>query len=136
MADGRIERWHVAEGQSVAVGDVLAEIATSSATMEIEAKAEGRVERILVPAGTAGIKVNTPIAILLDDAEGAPSSGSMLGAANFLMSSRGDCRRCKPRTICRATAKRCGMRLPQRCAAMHRFSFWAPTWRRTGARKR
>ena len=88
MADGRIERWHVAEGQSVAVGDVLAEIATSSATMEIEAKAEGRVERILVPAGTAGIKVNTPIAILLDDAEGAPSSGSMLGAANFLMPAR------------------------------------------------
>ncbi len=87
MADGRIERWHVAEGQSVAVGDVLAEIATSSATMEIEAKAEGRVERILVPAGTAGIKVNTPIAILLDEAEGASSSGSMLGAANFLMAS-------------------------------------------------
>ena len=87
MADGRIERWHVAEGQSVAAGDVLAEIATSSATMEIEAKAEGRVERILIPAGTAGIKVNTPIAILLDEAEGVPSSGSMLGAASFLMSS-------------------------------------------------
>jgi pyruvate dehydrogenase E1 component beta subunit len=85
MADGRIERWHVAEGQSVAAGDVLAEIATSSATMEIEAKAEGRVERILVPAGTAGVKVNTPIAILLDEAEGAPSSAAALGVASFLM---------------------------------------------------
>jgi pyruvate/2-oxoglutarate dehydrogenase complex dihydrolipoamide acyltransferase (E2) component len=85
MADGRIERWHVAEGQSVAAGDVLAEIATASATMEIEAKAEGRIERILVPAGTAGVKVNTPIAILLDEAQGAPSSGPTLAAANFFM---------------------------------------------------
>ncbi len=79
MADGRIERWHVSEGQVVAAGDVLAEIATSTATMEIEAKAEGRVERILVPAGTAGIKVNTPIAILLDEPEEGsrvPSSAS------------------------------------------------------------
>lgn len=79
MSHGRIERWHVSEGQSVAAGDVLAEIATSSATMEIEAKAEGRIECILVPAGTAGVKVNTPIAILLDKAAGeahaAPSAG-------------------------------------------------------------
>ena len=136
MADGRIERWHVAEGQSVAVGDVLAEIATSSATMEIEAKAEGRVERILVPAGTAGIKVNTPIAILLDEAEGAPSSGIDAWRCQFPHVIAGACRRFNPRTSCRAIAKRCGMRLPMRCAVMHRFSFWAPTWRRTGARKR
>jgi pyruvate dehydrogenase E1 component beta subunit len=85
MADGRIERWHVAEGQSVAAGDVLAEIATASATMEIEAKAEGRIERILVPAGTAGVKVNTPIAILLDEAQGASSPGSTHAAPNFFM---------------------------------------------------
>ena len=64
MTDGRIARWHVSEGQHVAAGDVLVEIATSTATLEIEASSEGRVERILVPAGTEGVKVNTPIAIL------------------------------------------------------------------------
>lgn len=64
MTDGKIARWHVSEGQSVAAGDVLVEIATSSATLEIEAASGGRVERILVPAGTEGVKVNTPIAIL------------------------------------------------------------------------
>ena len=61
MKDGRIARWHVSEGQSVAAGDVLAEIASGSATVEIEADCEGLVEKILVPAGTAGVKINTPI---------------------------------------------------------------------------
>lgn len=64
MTDGKIARWFVAEGQDVAAGDVLVEIATASATLEIEASSEGRVERILVPAGTEGVKVNTPIAII------------------------------------------------------------------------
>ncbi|HKZ95598.1 MAG TPA: pyruvate dehydrogenase complex E1 component subunit beta [Hyphomicrobiaceae bacterium] len=64
MTDGRIAKWHVREGQTVAAGDVIAEIADASATMEIEAADAGRVERILVPAGTAGVKVNTPIAVI------------------------------------------------------------------------
>jgi pyruvate dehydrogenase E1 component beta subunit len=85
MADGRIERWHVSEGQIVAAGDVLAEIATSTATMEIEAKAEGRVERILVPAGTAGVKVNTPIAILLDETEAGARALSSASPIAFFM---------------------------------------------------
>lgn len=68
MVHGKISRWHVAEGQAVAAGDVLVEIATSTATLEIEAEDEGRVERILVPAGTEGVKVNTPIAVVLADA--------------------------------------------------------------------
>jgi pyruvate dehydrogenase E1 component beta subunit len=71
MTDGRIARWHVAEGQAVAAGDVLVEIATTTATLEIEASGGGRVERILVPAGTEGVKVNTPIAILFGEAGGA-----------------------------------------------------------------
>jgi pyruvate dehydrogenase E1 component beta subunit len=66
MTDGKISRWHVAEGQAVAAGDLLVEIATTTATVEIEAEDEGRVERILFPAGTEGVKVNTPIAILLE----------------------------------------------------------------------
>lgn len=65
MTDGKISRWHVAEGQAVAAGDLIVEVATPTATLEIEAASEGHVERILVPAGTEGVKVNTPIAILL-----------------------------------------------------------------------
>jgi pyruvate dehydrogenase E1 component beta subunit len=68
MTDGKISRWHVSEGQSVAAGDLLAEVATPTATFEIEADNEGHVERILVPAGTEGVKVNTPIAILFGGA--------------------------------------------------------------------
>jgi pyruvate dehydrogenase E1 component beta subunit len=66
MADGKIQRWHVSEGQRVAAGDVIAEVATTGATLEIEAENEGCIERILVPAGTMGVKVNTPIAIFSD----------------------------------------------------------------------
>ncbi len=68
MTDGKISRWHVSEGQSVAAGDLLVEVATPTATFEIEADNEGHVERILVPAGTEGVKVNTPIAILFGGA--------------------------------------------------------------------
>jgi pyruvate dehydrogenase E1 component beta subunit len=67
MTVGKISRWHVSEGQSVAAGDLLVEVATPTATLEIEAEDEGHVERILVPAGTEGVKVNTPIAILLGE---------------------------------------------------------------------
>jgi len=74
MTDGKVARWHVAEGQSVVAGDLLVEVATSTATLEIEAEGEGRVERILVPAGTEGVKVNTPIAILFGGAR-APGHG-------------------------------------------------------------
>ena len=81
MKDGKIARWHVAEGQAVAAGDLLAEVVTSSATLEIEAENEGHVERILVPAGTEGVKVNTPIAVLLGSASDARAarSGQMFG---------------------------------------------------------
>lgn len=87
MTDGRIARWYVSEGQVVAAGDVLVEIATSTATLEIEASSEGRVERILVPAGTEGVKVNTPLAILFaggtrtrSDAPAAPLGFASLRA--------------------------------------------------------
>lgn len=77
MKDGKVSRWHVAEGQAVAPGDLLVEVATSTATLEIEAASEGRVERILVPAGTEGVEVDTPIAILF----GATSEGAGSGLA-------------------------------------------------------
>jgi pyruvate dehydrogenase E1 component beta subunit len=83
MKDGKISRWHVAEGQSVAAGDLLVEIATTTATVEIEAEDEGCVERILFPAGTEGVKVNTPIAILLNAARDVVARPSLVQPLSF-----------------------------------------------------
>lgn len=80
MTAGKISRWHVAEGQAVAAGDILVEVATPTATLEVEAENEGHVERILVPAGTEGVEVNTPIAILLGAAGGSQAYGAGFAA--------------------------------------------------------
>ena len=69
MEEGTLTKWLVAEGDEVNSGDVLAEIETDKATMEIEAVEEGVVAAILVAEGTAGVKVNAPIAVLLEDGE-------------------------------------------------------------------
>jgi pyruvate dehydrogenase E1 component beta subunit len=69
MEEGKLAKWLVAEGASVKSGDVIAEIETDKATMEVEAVDEGTVDRILVPAGTENVKVNTPIAVLRTDGE-------------------------------------------------------------------
>src|SRR3972149_5925061 len=71
MEEGKLAKWLVEEGQTVKAGDVIAEIETDKATMEVEASDEGKVSKLLVPAGTEGVKVNTPIALL--DGEGAAS---------------------------------------------------------------
>jgi pyruvate dehydrogenase E2 component (dihydrolipoamide acetyltransferase) len=72
MEEGTLAKWHVKKGDQVSSGDVIAEIETDKATMEVEAVDEGTVEDILVPEGTEGVKVNTPIARL--SGEGAPAS--------------------------------------------------------------
>jgi len=64
MEEGTLAKWLVSEGQEVKAGDVIAEIETDKATMEVEAVDEGRLEKILVPAGTENVKVNTPIALI------------------------------------------------------------------------
>jgi pyruvate dehydrogenase E1 component beta subunit len=64
MEEGTLAKWHVKKGDQVRSGDVIAEIETDKATMEVEAADEGTVEDILVPEGTEGVKVNTPIARL------------------------------------------------------------------------
>jgi pyruvate dehydrogenase E1 component beta subunit len=69
MTEGKIARWLKSEGDAVKSGQVLAEIETDKATMEVEAVDEGRLARILVPAGTEGVKVNTPIAVIAADGE-------------------------------------------------------------------
>ena len=71
MTEGSLARWHKKEGESVAAGDVLAEIETDKATMEVEAVDEGTLGRILIGEGTENVAVNTPIALLLDEGEDA-----------------------------------------------------------------
>lgn len=75
MEEGTLAKWLVEEGQEVRSGDVIAEIETDKATMEVEAIDEGTLSKILVPAGTEGVKVNTPIALIQgeDDDAGAPA---------------------------------------------------------------
>ena len=66
MEEGTLAKWLVKEGDSVSAGDILAEIETDKATMEFEAVDEGTIGKILVSEGSEGIKVNSPIAILID----------------------------------------------------------------------
>jgi len=76
MEEGTLAKWLVKEGDTVASGDLLAEIETDKATMEFEAVDEGTVGRILVAEGTEGVKVNTAIAVLLEDGESADDISS------------------------------------------------------------
>ena len=69
MTEGKLARWLKTEGDAVRAGDVIAEIETDKATMEVEAVDEGRLARILVPEGTEGVAVNTPIAVLAANGE-------------------------------------------------------------------
>ncbi len=71
MEEGVLARWLVGEGDRIAPGDVVAEIETDKATMEYEAPAAGVIARIVVPAGTAAVAVNTPIALLALEGEDA-----------------------------------------------------------------
>src|SRR5262245_37020578 len=74
MEEGKLAKWLVAEGQDIRPGDVIAEIETDKATMEVEAVDEGKVSKLLVAEGTEGVKVNTPIALL--DGGAAPAAKS------------------------------------------------------------
>lgn len=76
MTEGKIARWLKKEGDTVNNGDVLAEIETDKATMEVEAIEDGIFGRILVPEGTEGVAVNTPIAIMVEEGEAVPDSAA------------------------------------------------------------
>ncbi|WP_332060409.1 pyruvate dehydrogenase complex dihydrolipoamide acetyltransferase [Bartonella sp. CB74] len=69
MEEGNLSKWNVKEGDKVSSGDVIAEIETDKATMEVEAVDEGTVAKIVVPAGTQGVKVNTLIVVLAEEGE-------------------------------------------------------------------
>ena len=74
MTEGNLTRWLKKEGDAVKSGDIIAEIETDKATMEFEAVDEGKLGKILVPEGTEGVAVNTPIAVLLEDGEDAAAA--------------------------------------------------------------
>src|SRR3954463_12114145 len=71
MTEGKLAKWVKKEGDKVKPGQVIAEIETDKATMEVEAVDEGTLAKIVVPAGTEGVKVNALIAVLLEEGESA-----------------------------------------------------------------
>ncbi|MDB5455632.1 MAG: pyruvate dehydrogenase complex component subunit beta [Caulobacter sp.] len=81
MEEGTLAKWLVKEGDDVKAGDVIAEIETDKATMEVEAVDEGKIEALLIPAGSENVKVNTPIARLSGDATGVTPAPAAAPAA-------------------------------------------------------
>ena len=149
MTEGNLAKWLKSEGDAVKSGDVIAEIETDKATMEVEAVDEGTLGKILVPAGTEGVAVNTPIAMLLSDGENASAAGRR-GLAPTAPASRPGSRplnhraeeaggrrhrrrrspsgrrlspRCRPapKWSARPCARRCATPWPRRCAATRRL---------------
>ncbi|MBK8441602.1 MAG: pyruvate dehydrogenase complex dihydrolipoamide acetyltransferase [Rhodobacter sp.] len=81
MEEGTLAKWLVKEGDAVKSGMVIAEIETDKATMEFEAVDEGIVGKILVAEGTAGVKVNTPIAVIVEEGEAVPEASAKAAPA-------------------------------------------------------
>ncbi|MBR2688226.1 MAG: pyruvate dehydrogenase complex E1 component subunit beta [Aquamicrobium sp.] len=81
MEEGNLSKWLKNEGDKIAPGDVIAEIETDKATMEVEAVDEGTLGKILIAAGSEGVKVNTPIAVLLQEGESAGDIGKAAAPA-------------------------------------------------------
>jgi pyruvate dehydrogenase E1 component beta subunit len=79
MTEGKIAQWRKKEGDAIKAGDVIAEIETDKATMEVEAVDEGTLAKILVPAGTEGVKVNVPIAVLAAEGEDVAAASKSSG---------------------------------------------------------
>ena len=77
MEEGTLAKWLVEEGTAVRSGDVIAEIETDKATMEVEAVDEGVIGKLLIEEGTEGVKVNTAIAVLLEEGESADDIGDV-----------------------------------------------------------
>jgi pyruvate dehydrogenase E2 component (dihydrolipoamide acetyltransferase) len=76
MTEGTLARWLKKEGDMIKAGDIIAEIETDKATMEVEAADEGKLGKIMVPDGTEGVKVNDVIAVLVEEGEAVPSEAA------------------------------------------------------------
>lgn len=97
MTEGKLARWLKNEGDAVKSGDVLAEIETDKATMEMEAVEEGILGKILVQGGTEGVAVNTPIAIVLEEGEDSTAVSKMMEQpVPSVPVNHTDCRPCTP----------------------------------------
>ncbi|WP_455478549.1 pyruvate dehydrogenase complex E1 component subunit beta [Bartonella sp. B10] len=83
MEEGKLSKWLKKEGDKVSIGDVIAEIETDKAMMEVEAVDEGTIGKIFVLEGSEGVKVNTVIAVLLEDGEGAEDISHATDSLNF-----------------------------------------------------
>ena len=81
MTEGNLAKWHVKEGDSITSGDVIAEIETDKATMEVESVDEGTIGKILVAEGTEGVAVNSVIAVVLEEGEDASAISDAPAAA-------------------------------------------------------
>ncbi len=81
MEEGTLAKWHVKEGDAVSPGDVICEIETDKATMEVEAVDEGTIGKIVVGEGSENVKVNSVIAVLLEEGESADAIGSVAPSA-------------------------------------------------------
>jgi len=90
MEEGTLAKWLVKEGDTVSSGDILAEIETDKATMEFEAVDEGTISKILVPEGSDGVKVGTPIAVLTADGEEASSPSPPAGEGKAAPAAEGE----------------------------------------------
>ena len=111
MTEGTLARWLKKEGEEVKAGDVIAEIETDKATMEVEAVDEGVFGKILVGDGTEGVKVNAPIAVLVEAGEKVPRRHA--GAAETGTSAAGGAG--SPRTGGTASAAARAVRHRRRC---------------------
>ncbi|MDI1287621.1 MAG: pyruvate dehydrogenase complex dihydrolipoamide acetyltransferase [Reyranella sp.] len=81
MTEGKLAKWHVKVGDTVKAGQVMCEIETDKATMEVEAVDEGRIGQLVVPEGTEGVKVNAVIAVLLEEGEKSVPAGAPAASA-------------------------------------------------------
>lgn len=133
MEEGNLAKWLVKEGDQVSAGDVIAEIETDKATMEVEAVDEGTVGKIVVAAGTAGVKVNELIAVLLEDGEDASSIDTSGGAAAPASSSGATrlrlCRKALRRLRSGQRRQRIRFRLPKPLTETASFRHrWLAVW--------
>src|SRR5581483_11448235 len=90
MEEGTLAKWHVKKGDKVRSGDVIAEIETDKATMEVEAVDEGTVEELLVAEGAEGVKANAPIARLSGEDAGATAPPAPKTSPEAKTSGEGD----------------------------------------------
>src|SRR5438105_4241166 len=81
MTEGKLAKWHVKVGDAVKSGQVICEIETDKATMEVEAVDEGTVAQIVVPEGTEGVKVNAPIMVLAAEGESVADAAKSASSA-------------------------------------------------------